>query len=79
MTLRGVLAKILGQATLPDPQMLGRASEDEFKKAIDSLGYYFDDSGDHEIYTPAGVMDRGRLLEFRARVLAAHKRSRGIR
>eukprot|EP00969_Alexandrium_andersonii_P163389 7222212-Alexandrium_andersonii.AAC.1 len=24
-------------------------------------------------------MDRGRLLEFRARVLAAHKRSRGIR
>eukprot|EP00969_Alexandrium_andersonii_P324062 14318340-Alexandrium_andersonii.AAC.1 len=67
MSLRGVLAKILGQASFPDPQMLGRVSEDEYKKVIDSLGYYVDNSGDRETYTPVGVMDRGRLLEFRAR------------
>eukprot|EP00969_Alexandrium_andersonii_P029848 1302857-Alexandrium_andersonii.AAC.1 len=56
--------------------MLGRVSEEEYKKAIDSLGYFVDASGG---YTPVGVMDRGRLLEFRARVLAAHKRTRGFR
>eukprot|EP00969_Alexandrium_andersonii_P042799 1877274-Alexandrium_andersonii.AAC.1 len=73
---RGVLAKVLGQSTFPDPQMLGRVSEEEYKKAIDLLGYYVDSSGDT---TPVGVMDRGRLLEFRARVLAQYKRARGIR
>eukprot|EP00969_Alexandrium_andersonii_P198078 8749223-Alexandrium_andersonii.AAC.1 len=64
MSLRGVLATILGQPTFPDPQMLGRVSEEAYKKAIDSLGYFVDASGDT---TPVGVMDRGRLLEFRAR------------
>eukprot|EP00969_Alexandrium_andersonii_P340621 15055846-Alexandrium_andersonii.AAC.1 len=56
--------------------MLGRVSEEEYKRSIDSLGYYVNASGDA---TPVGVMDRGRLLEFRARVLAHHKRTRGIR
>eukprot|EP00969_Alexandrium_andersonii_P145350 6428862-Alexandrium_andersonii.AAC.1 len=59
--------------------MLGRVSGEEFKQAIDNLGYYVDSPGVHEVYTPVGVMDRGRLLEFRARVLSAHKHSLGIR
>eukprot|EP00969_Alexandrium_andersonii_P365782 15467002-Alexandrium_andersonii.AAC.1 len=79
MSLRGVLARVLGQVIFPDPQMLGRVSEEKFKQAIDNLVYYVDRSGDREAYTPVGVMDCGRLLEFRARELAAHKRSRGIR
>eukprot|EP00969_Alexandrium_andersonii_P126589 5595331-Alexandrium_andersonii.AAC.2 len=79
MTFRGVLARVLGQSIFPDPHMPGRVSEEEFKQAINDLGFYIDRSGDREERTPVGVMDRGRLLEFRARVLAAHKRARGIR
>eukprot|EP00969_Alexandrium_andersonii_P137890 6098197-Alexandrium_andersonii.AAC.1 len=38
-----------------------------------------DRSGDREEFSPIGLVGRGRLLEFRARVLAPHKRPRGIR
>eukprot|EP00969_Alexandrium_andersonii_P184529 8152262-Alexandrium_andersonii.AAC.1 len=59
--------------------MLGRVSEEEFNQALNDLGVYINRSGDREERTPVGVMDRGRLLEFHARVLATHKRARGIR
>eukprot|EP00969_Alexandrium_andersonii_P108129 4771101-Alexandrium_andersonii.AAC.1 len=53
--------------TFPDPSLLARTSVEEFKQAITDLGFYVDRSGEHEERTPIGLMDRGRLLEFRAR------------
>eukprot|EP00969_Alexandrium_andersonii_P007600 330903-Alexandrium_andersonii.AAC.1 len=51
-TLRGVLARVLGQATFPDPHMLGRVSEEEYKQASNDLGFYVRRSGDREERTP---------------------------
>eukprot|EP00969_Alexandrium_andersonii_P145961 6455948-Alexandrium_andersonii.AAC.1 len=62
MSLRGVLARVLGQTTFPDPKLLGRASEEAFKQAINDLGFYIDRSGEHEERTPVGVVGRSRLL-----------------
>eukprot|EP00969_Alexandrium_andersonii_P119312 5274874-Alexandrium_andersonii.AAC.1 len=42
MSLRGVLARVLGQETFPGPAMPARTSEEEFKQAISDLGYYVD-------------------------------------
>eukprot|EP00969_Alexandrium_andersonii_P168961 7467731-Alexandrium_andersonii.AAC.1 len=38
--LRGVLARVLGQPTYPDPSLLARTSEEELKQAIADLGFY---------------------------------------
>eukprot|EP00969_Alexandrium_andersonii_P338147 14944268-Alexandrium_andersonii.AAC.1 len=65
--LRGVLARVLGQETFPDPAMLAGTSEEDFKRAISDLGFYVDRSGGHEEFAQIGLMDKGRLLEFRAR------------
>eukprot|EP00969_Alexandrium_andersonii_P050933 2238327-Alexandrium_andersonii.AAC.1 len=62
MTLRGVLARVLGQETFPDPAMPARASEEDFKQAISDLGFYVDRSGGNEEFTQIGLMDKGRLL-----------------
>eukprot|EP00969_Alexandrium_andersonii_P101019 4456688-Alexandrium_andersonii.AAC.1 len=67
MSLRGVLARVLGQPTFPGPMLLARTSEEEFKQAIADLGVYVNRSADFEEHTPIGIMDRSRLLEFRAR------------
>eukprot|EP00969_Alexandrium_andersonii_P332197 14681145-Alexandrium_andersonii.AAC.1 len=40
MSLRGVLARVLRQETYPDPAMLARTSEEDFKQAIADLGFY---------------------------------------
>eukprot|EP00969_Alexandrium_andersonii_P333355 14732169-Alexandrium_andersonii.AAC.1 len=78
-SLRGVLARVLGQLTYPDPAMLARTSEEDYKQAISDLGRYVDRSGAEPVQTPIGLMDKGRLLEFRARVIYAYKKSRGFR
>eukprot|EP00969_Alexandrium_andersonii_P211263 9330705-Alexandrium_andersonii.AAC.1 len=59
--------------------MLARASEEDFKQAIADLGYYVDSSGETRELTRIGLMDKGRLMEFRAQVICAYKKSRGIR
>eukprot|EP00969_Alexandrium_andersonii_P251014 11094257-Alexandrium_andersonii.AAC.1 len=40
MSLPGNLARVLGQPTFPDPMLLARTSEEEFKQAITDLGVY---------------------------------------
>eukprot|EP00969_Alexandrium_andersonii_P197157 8710866-Alexandrium_andersonii.AAC.1 len=46
VSLRGGLARVLGKATYPEPAMLARASEDDFKQEIANLGYYIDRAGE---------------------------------
>eukprot|EP00969_Alexandrium_andersonii_P147499 6522352-Alexandrium_andersonii.AAC.1 len=46
MSLRGVLARVHGQATYPEAATLARTSEEYFKQAISEFGYYVDQSGD---------------------------------
>eukprot|EP00969_Alexandrium_andersonii_P029910 1305085-Alexandrium_andersonii.AAC.1 len=59
--------------------MLARASEEDFKQATSDLGFYIDRTGDAPEFTPIGLMDKGRLLEFRAQVISAYKKPRGFR
>eukprot|EP00969_Alexandrium_andersonii_P121973 5393235-Alexandrium_andersonii.AAC.1 len=46
MSLQGVLARVLGQATYPEPATLARTSEEDFKQAIADLGFYIDRTGE---------------------------------
>eukprot|EP00969_Alexandrium_andersonii_P246605 10898296-Alexandrium_andersonii.AAC.1 len=79
VSLRGVLARVLGQATYPEPAMLARTSEKYFKQAIADLGFYIDRSGETPEFHQIGPMDKGRLLDLRARFISAYKKSRGVR
>eukprot|EP00969_Alexandrium_andersonii_P351121 15434716-Alexandrium_andersonii.AAC.1 len=59
--------------------MLARTSEEDFKQTIPDLGFYIDRTGETPECAQIGLMDKGRLLEFRARVISAYKKSRGFR
>eukprot|EP00969_Alexandrium_andersonii_P116971 5172871-Alexandrium_andersonii.AAC.1 len=59
--------------------MFARASEEDLKQAISDLGYYVDQPGDSPELARIGPVDNGRIVEFRAQVISACKKSRGIR
>eukprot|EP00969_Alexandrium_andersonii_P232526 10266786-Alexandrium_andersonii.AAC.1 len=65
-SLRGVLARILGQATYPDPGAFARASEEDYRQALKDHGYFERCGADGPVKTPIGLMDKGRLLGVRA-------------
>eukprot|EP00969_Alexandrium_andersonii_P368107 15472165-Alexandrium_andersonii.AAC.1 len=78
-SLRGVLARVLGQATYPEPGVFARTSEEDFKQALKDHGYFERPGADGPVRVPIGFMDKGRLLDFRAEVITAYKKSRGFR
>eukprot|EP00969_Alexandrium_andersonii_P246025 10872038-Alexandrium_andersonii.AAC.1 len=70
---------MLGQVTYPDAETFARATEEDFRAAVQDHGYFErpGDSGTTKV--PIGLVDKARLLQFRPEVIAAFKKSKGHR